>query len=242
MGMPDLDLLIAGWWDGGSAGYSNRLAPLAALAANMIIGTNPPFPLITLSTLYPKWLGAATPLALGLTAGSLTATLGTGTTPPAVGTLIDSPALTPGTLIANVSGSTVTLGQPALETAAATVNQYATPLVPISVLTAYATMASSRLNYAKGGANWIAGMCLFISHFATLWLKTEGNAQTMPGQAAAAALRVGIAVSKSVGSESIGYQPVTTGFESWGMWQGTDYGVQLIELATMVGWGIVVLL
>ena len=246
MGMPDLDLLIAGWWGDFYTGRS--LAPLAALAANMQIGTNPPYVLFNLATFYPKWFGPTTTVALALTAGSITATLGAGTTPPVIGALLNSSALPSGTFIANVvtpSGggtTTVTLSQPASSTVAAVVAQFATPLVPFSVLTAYAALASSRLPSAKWGQNWLFGMALFISHFATLWLKTEGNSQLPAGAAAASALQVGIKVSKNVGGESVGYQPVTTGFESWGMWQGTDYGVQLIEIASMVGWGIVVLL
>jgi len=116
-----------------------------------------------------------------------------------------------------------------------------TNLVPDAVLTMYVALASACLSQARWGAQWQFGMALFVAHYCTLYLQSEGQPGTTAGQVAASGLAKGIAIAQSVGDVSVSYEPVTSGFESWGAWQSTTYGVQLITIAKIVGWGIMVI-
>jgi hypothetical protein len=113
-----------------------------------------------------------------------------------------------------------------------------TTVVPDGVMAMYITLASACLSQARWGAQWQFGMALFVAHYCTLYLQSEGQPGTTAGQVAASGLAKGIAVSQSVGDVSISYEPVTSDFGSWGAWQLTTYGVQLITIAKLVGWGI----
>jgi hypothetical protein len=116
-----------------------------------------------------------------------------------------------------------------------------TGLVPDAVLSMYITLASACLSQARWCEQWQFGMALFVAHYCTLYLQSEGQPGSTAGQVAASGLAKGIAVSQSVGDVSVSYEPVTSGFESWGAWQSTTYGTQLITIAKIVGWGIMVI-
>jgi hypothetical protein len=116
-----------------------------------------------------------------------------------------------------------------------------TTVIPDVVLAMYIALASACLSRARWCEQWNFGMALFIAHYCTLYLQSEGQPGSTAGQVAASGLAKGIAVSQSVGDVSVSYEPVTSGFESWGAWQSTTYGTQLIAIAKIVGWGILVI-
>lgn len=169
MSQPDLNLILATWW--GNAYESFAMAGIVSAAANIAVGTNPPYASSDFLAIYPKF----------------------------------------------------------------------TALVPVPVLTMYIALASACLSQARWGAQWQFGMALFIAHYCTLYLQSEGQAGTTAGQVAASGLAKGIAISQSVGDVSVSYEPVTRDFGSWGAWQATTYGAQLITIAKIVGWGIMVI-
>ena len=81
-------------------------------------------------------------------------------------------------------------------------------------------------------------MADFTNHFLTLWLQSEGNPNSTPGQAAASGLAQGIKVSKSAGAVSVGLQPIQ-GLEDWGAWNLTAAGVRFATAARIIGMGAI---
>ena len=81
-------------------------------------------------------------------------------------------------------------------------------------------------------------MAMFIAHYATLWLQSEGAPGSTAGSIAASGLHKGVEISNSVSDLSESVDPIVSGWESWGSWNLTTYGKQLITTAKIVGWGI----
>ena len=100
-------------------------------------------------------------------------------------------------------------------------------------------MASSCLVFNRWQAQWFFGMCLFVAHECTLYLRTNSTIPINGQQLAAAGLAGGIKTSKSAGGVSVGIQPSTQGggLAAWGDLQETEAGVQLARLAQVIGSG-----
>jgi hypothetical protein len=82
---------------------------------------------------------------------------------------------------------------------------------------------------------WPMAMALFVAHFSTLYLLSDGNPQSTPGQAAQAGLGRGIAVSKAAGDVSVSYETVTQDLGIFAQWNLTTYGQQLATFAATIG-------
>ena len=110
--------------------------------------------------------------------------------------------------------------------------------LPDVVVNAYISLASASLVQARWGeATWPIAMGLFVAHYVTLYLRSDGDAvYSSPGRVATAGLAHGITVSKSAGGVSAGIQPAT-GLEAWAAWTQTEYGVQFASMAKLVGAG-----
>jgi hypothetical protein len=85
---------------------------------------------------------------------------------------------------------------------------------------------------------WTVGMGLMVSHFLTLYARSDGNPNSNIGQIAAQGVATGIQVSKAAGDVTVSYQPVQ-GIEDWGAYNLTTYGQQLATLALGIGAGAV---
>ena len=113
-----------------------------------------------------------------------------------------------------------------------------TGLIPQPVVVVFINLASACLQQGRYQDSWSFCMALFIAHYCTLYLQTIQNSS--PGDAAtvySTGLAKGIAVAKSVGPVSVSYQPLQ-GFEDWGAWNLTVFGLQLIQLARVIAPGI----
>ncbi len=235
MSQPDLDafydqLCSRYAWDFGA------LSAGAGIASGLVHGTNPPYSANDLFAMHPKFGGAPVTLTATLAAGSTVVAVES-TAGLSAGQLIAGAGVSPGTLISSVdSASQITLSAAATVTGTAALAVYAAPLVPLAVINAYIALASASLVQARWLDTWPVAMGLYVSHFLTLWMKSDGDVYSTPGQAAAAGLARGIAVSNSAGSVSVGYQ-VTPGLEAWGSWNETQYGKQLATFAKCVGAG-----
>lgn len=233
--MPDLEQIIDGWW--GGAYQTPGMSGIVASAANIVVGVNSAFTATDFLAIYPKFGGQAITVTGALTASSATVT---GISGPglAVGQPIAGNGIPGGATIAALdsTASTVTLSQNATASGSQALTAWPAMLVPLIVLDLYIALASASLNQARWQAAWQTGMALYVAHFATLWLQSEGDPVSTAGQAAATGLAQGIIVSKSVGDVSVSMQPYQ-GFEAWGAFQQTVYGQQLISLAKVVGWG-----
>lgn len=238
---PDLGIILANWW-GGGCDNSLFIGAVATSAANIRIGTNPPYAVTDFLSVYSKFGGTPlTPTAI-LTAGSPTATV-SDNSGLAIGQLIAGAGIPPDTTIAAMAGTDVTLSANATATGQAVpLTVYTLPLVPVIVLQMYIALASGSVQQTRWCGQWMFAMSLYVAHFATLWLQSEGDADGTAGQAASSGLAKGMKVSQAVGDVSVTYQLATTAFESWGAWQQTTYGTQLITLASIAGWGIMQIL
>jgi len=108
--------------------------------------------------------------------------------------------------------------------------------LPLAVIQAYINLASASLVQARWQDTWFLGMALFVAHFVTLYLRSEGNPGTTAQQIAVSGLEKGIIVSSSAGDVSKSIQ-LPQGLEGFAGWTETEYGVQLATFAKIIGAG-----
>ena len=116
----------------------------------------------------------------------------------------------------------------------------------IAIPEAYLQMILDNANAAIQSARWHSlrkqAVCLYVAHFATLYLKTLADASASPTAIARKGDGSGNVTSKSVGGVSVSYgsaegSPDLTGY---GAWKETEFGQQLATFARMVGVGMMV--
>jgi hypothetical protein len=233
---PDNNLLALEFW-----GSGNEIAAGLAGGSNISIGSNPPWSAADFLSFYPKFGGLSTapPLTLQGTLSAGSPVVGEiGSTAGIVpGQLAAGPGLPTGCTVVSVDSDTqITLSGSVTSDGQSTLTVYVAPLVPLAVLNAYISLASASLVQARWRDAWPIAMGLFVAHFATLWLRSDGDSYSTPGQAAAAGLKQGITVSAAAGGVSQGTQPVT-GLDTWAAWNQTQYGVQFASFAKVIGAG-----
>lgn len=253
---PDICALLNAWWGGGLEGgawlYASDIA-----AANLLFGNNPVYQISDFLAIYPKFgtdvqaIVAAsianggtgygvndqvTPVQSDASGGTLVvSSVGfggviTGLTAPAspgIGTGYSIASALPTTTNNTGTGATINI----------TAISSLTSLIPQPVLQLYINLASASLSQARWLDYWQMGMALFIAHYATLYLRSEGSVGTTAQQIASSGLAVGLKVSQAAGDVSQSQEYMTTGWESWGSWNLTTYGQQLITDANIVGIG-----
>jgi hypothetical protein len=205
-------------------------------AANLVFGTNQPYGAADFAALYPKFLGAPAPVTLTTTSASADCTLSAQNDSLSVGMLIAGPGIPPGTTIADVDGTDLTLSAQATASGSISANVYLTPLVPIPVANAIVTLANACLVQARYQELWPVVMGWFIAHFLTLYLDSDGNPAATAAMAAAQGAAKGILTATSVGDVSASYQPVE-GLDGWAAWTLTKYGQQFASIARVIGSG-----
>lgn len=107
-----------------------------------------------------------------------------------------------------------------------------------AVLEAFINLASANINKARWHKSWEFGMALFIAHFLTLYVKTSGTEDEPNTNLASGNIR-GIQTSKSVDGVSVSYDvsSVLTELDGWGSYKLTEYGIQLLTMARLLGKG-----
>lgn len=110
--------------------------------------------------------------------------------------------------------------------------------VPENVVEAFVNLASANINIKRWNKSWQFGMALFIAHFLTLYVKTSGTVDAPQTNLASGNVR-GIQTSKSVDGVSVSYDvsSVLTELDGWGSYKLTEYGIQLLTLARLLGKG-----
>jgi hypothetical protein len=111
-----------------------------------------------------------------------------------------------------------------------------TNIVPDGVVSAYIALANACLVQARYEETWTIVMGLFIAHFLTLYLQSDGIATPSAAQAAQQGLAKGIQIAKSVGDVSVSYQAVE-GLDGWADFILTLYGQQFVRFAKVIGSG-----
>jgi len=237
MAEPDLDAFFAqlcseGGYDTGAIGY-----PLLSLASGAVYGTNPPYTVTDFLLLYPKFGGTPTFTTATFTQGTAVLTVGSAAG-LAIGQLVAGAGIPGGATIIAISGTDITISADTTAAAGAgqTIAIFTNPLVSLYVMNLYIALASASLLQARWGDSWVFAMGLFVAHYCTLWLRSDGGVYTTAGEAAASGVQQGIAVSKTVGPVSK-TMSLLGGLESWGTLNLTSYGIQLASMANIVGMG-----
>ena len=233
MGSPEFGSLLTSWWADGSQG--SCASAIIEQASNIVIGGNPPWGAADFFSMYPKFGGAATTIA-----GSITGAVVTGiasTAGLAIGQPVAGLGIPPATIVVAVNSSTeITLSNAGANTGSISLTLWspANYMLPSPALYAYIAFASASIQQQRWLDAWTIGMALFVAHYATLYLRSDGNYSSVPGIAAAAGLARGITTSKGVGGVSQGIETVK-GLDSWAAWNTTEYGVQLATMGKLVG-------
>lgn len=235
--MPDLTLFYMSIYGGFGLDLGGLDGACAGLASGIVQAGNPPYTASDFGAMYPKFFGLGINIQGTITSGSdvVSATNSAQMPGVAIGQLVSGSGIPAGTMITAVTSNSITLSANA--TAAGTlVTVYESPLVPLAIVQAYLNLANASLMSSRWREAWPIAMGLYIAHYLTLYLETDSNPTATAAQAVTQGLQHGIAVSKAVGDTSIGLQTLT-GLESWGAWTLTQYGLQLITMARVVGSG-----
>ena len=250
---PPIENLLAIFWDSGHCAYGS----IAFQSSNLVFGANPLYQIDDFLAVYPKF--GTQPQAI------LAATVGVGGSGYAINDVltivqddasggmvtvnavdggggvtgiaaIAAPGIGKGYSVASGlpttggGGTDATISITQITSYASTVN------IPQAVLQMYINLASASLTYARWAEYWQMCMGLFVAHFCTLYLRSEGNVGTTAGQVANSGLEKGLTISKAAGDVSMGIEMLAD-LEGWGMWRETTYGTQLATLAKVVGMG-----
>jgi Protein of unknown function (DUF4054) len=237
--MPNLNSYLEQWWGGSWSVYGWEYA--FTVAANIYVGGNPPLGPNEFFAMYPKFGGAPIPNLTGdAVLGSASVTLGNATVPPelTIGQYISCVGtIAVASRIIDIQGQVLTLDKPAIaDGTGINLLVYPTPIVSPPALLMYINLAHACIRAERWNEQWLYGMCLFIAHYCTLYLWSEGNPGTSAGSIAQSGLQHGIMITKLAGDVSAGYQ-LPKGLDDWGTYVQTTYGAQLATLAKIVGWG-----
>ena len=116
------------------------------------------------------------------------------------------------------------------------------PIVPLPVLQTFITLANAGLQYARWLEQWKFAMCLFVAHYATLYLQSEGQPTSTAAQVAQSGLQTGVIISKSVGDVSVSKEQIVAAhLEQFGSWLLTQPGQLLAQMASSVGAGMMLI-
>jgi hypothetical protein len=237
---PNYNLLLASAW----GGWPDYFGPSIIGSSGIVLGTNPPYSLADFFAFYPKFGGPPVTVPAHLVAGSPIILLPDGSPPintydPPLnlGQLILGYGITFRSVVVSLDGPLqFTISEDATYDGDVQLYFYPNPLLPVGVIMVYIALASASLVYTRWQEAWPVAMSLYIAHFCTLWLRSDGQQACMAGSAAASGLAQGITVSRTAGPVTKGSQPVP-GLEAWGSWNETSYGQQFISWAKVVGSG-----
>jgi hypothetical protein len=106
-----------------------------------------------------------------------------------------------------------------------------TVVYPDQQIDFWATFAKKQLPQATWCDQWDAGVSLYVAHEITLAAQSvkAASAGGVPGVSG------GVAITKTVGSVTVGYDAQTTSEKDAGYWNLTNYGKQLYRLIRLFG-------
>lgn len=250
---PSIDALLAQWWGGSAVDAFFSFSP--GQASNMVFGGNPPYQLSDFLAVYPKFgnfpqsiaqytLGSqGSGYALSDTIAPVEADASGAliqvTAVDGSGHIIGSTLVRPGTGYSLTTAAVATTTSASGTGATVNITQIApgTLVAPMIVMQMYINLALASLQKNKWLDYWQVAMSLFVAHFLTLYLLSDGNKLSTPGQIAQTGLARGIAVSKAAGDVNVSYETIVGDLEGFASWNRTEYGQQLATFATIIGMG-----
>lgn len=249
---PNVSGLLCGWFGGDSLSFG-CIPPNFGVASNLLFGGNPSYQVSDFLAFYPKFgiyaqaIQAAVPNAVagagyavddilnvvqpGASGGQLKVTAVDGTGAP---TSYIVQAGGTGYQLA-VSVKTTGGGGAGALIDITNLVPSANLALPTQVIQVFINLATACLQQAKWQDAWLYAMHLFVAHYCTMYLNTEGAPGTTPASVAVSGNGKGILVTKSAGDVSGGYQTVID--ENFTSWNLTAYGQQLATFAKVIGMG-----
>jgi len=228
-----------GCGDWGAAGYYGcGCNAYLGMATGITQQGNPPYTVNDFLAIYPKFFGPQTRTNGTLIEGQ--STIAIDSTPGLnLGQLVTCQGVNSGTVIQVVnSDSSIGVSSNAIASGMQQLVIYESQIVPLAVIQLYINLAAISLMSSRWRGQWPLAMALYVAHYCTLYAQTDGSPQSTASQIVANSLQAGITVSQSADGVSQGLKELA-GFESWGTWALTAYGVQLATMARVVGAGLI---
>jgi hypothetical protein len=110
-----------------------------------------------------------------------------------------------------------------------------------NILQIYINLASASVRQSRWQDAWIVGMGSFVAHFMTLFLQSYAQPGEDVTNIVSKSLADGILVSKSVGDVHASYAPIVSYHGEWVGWNLTRYGINFIQLAQLIGKGMLLM-
>ena len=112
-------------------------------------------------------------------------------------------------------------------------------LVPSNAVELFLQDANNSILQCRWLDKWEYGVCLYIAHTFTLYLRNYKPSNDTAQGAAATGTVQGLVSSSSLGDTSISFENggIMTGIARWGVLASTSYGQQYASMARMVGIG-----
>jgi len=241
-GFPD----ICGFYDMlyGTAGvdFQSLTCSYFGIASGMVFSGNPPYTLTDFLGVYAKFFGPPSNFnTLGITPASAAVTGFTVVNIQGIAKgqlIVNTNAFPKDTLVVSVSGTTVTMSNPAIAgTTETTLTIYEMPFMPIIVMMSYLQLALACIIQNRYKQSWFMAVAYFVAHYCTLFLRTEsGTPNLTAAQVAASGLTKGIIVHRAAGDVSADSE-IVEGYEQWGAWGETQYGEMLMTIARAIACG-----
>lgn len=235
-GFPDLTLFYMSIYGGFGYDYCALGNAFQGLAAGIPQTGNPPFTVNDFLAMYPKFYGKPTSVGGTLTATSALVTGVASTNGVLAGQLVTGSGIPNGTIVLSTTSNTITLSQAVNASGSLNLSIYESQIVALAVIQLFLNLAYASLMQSRWRETWQIAMGWYIAHFLTLYVQSEGAANTTAGQIVANGLERGILVSKAVGEVSAGLQALES-LGEWAAWTKTTYGTQLATFARVVGCG-----
>lgn len=237
MAYPDYNQFLREVWGWGDETLG--WLPYLSIASNIFVGTNPPYSASDFFLWFPDFAGTPTTVTGTLDGTTRVVQSVSSFVGLATGQLVTGNGIQSGSVIESMdeASAILVLSLPTVAAGVQTLSIYTNPVVPLSLINAFIYLASNSILQVRYQEMWPYAMALYVAHYLTMWLNSQGTGlTTTPGQLAAQGLAMGIAISKHVGDVSVASQPLRMP-EEFGTWQLTSYGQQLSTMAMAVGSG-----
>jgi hypothetical protein len=251
-GWPIVENFLESAWSGGYANFT--LPGTLTQASNLAFGGNPPYQVSDFLAFYPKFGTYSQAISgISVNAGGTGYAPGDTLTPvqaDSSGAVITVATVGAGGVVLTLQVSQPGQGYSVASALPTTTNNAGTGctlnitalapgnfVVPQVVIQLYINLALACLNAGRWLDMWPVAMNLFVAHFCTLYLLSDGSSGTTPGQIAQQGLARGIAVSKTAGDVSVSYETVANDLDGFASWNRTEYGQQLATFAKIIGMG-----
>jgi hypothetical protein len=112
-------------------------------------------------------------------------------------------------------------------------------VIPRGVIDTFIAAARDALQPPRWGAKWRYATGLYVAHMSAMYLATYAPEGAKPAEIAKSGQSSGLLTSMTFGDVSVSYDRaiMTEATKTWGAWNATVYGQQLVTEARLIGMG-----